>query len=369
MRIGIITYHRSHNYGALFQAFALKTFLQKDEHEVEFIDYWPEYHNEMYRSIPYFNYLTWKTKVKHIILLIIGFRRIYKRRRGCLDFMHNYLGLQFKPQITEKENLTALNYDLIIYGSDQIWRKQYFKSFVGFNDIYFGSCINAKIKISYAASMGVIEIQSPEDTEFLKRHFMNFDRISVREKELQTLVESATGKKPELVLDPVFLLSEEQWKTLLPKRKEKVKYVLLYQLLQSRDSILLAQKIADQYGYKVIEVCGKVSPLKFSARYKQTLSPLEFLSFLYNAEFVVTTSFHGAAFSIIFRKDFYALGMGNNSDRVLTLFENLDLSDRYIQNISDLNIKQSIDYERTLTKLQNQIIQSAKFLLTVFNKN
>jgi len=184
----------------------------------------------------------------------------------------------------------------------------------------------------------------------------------VREQELQEVVEKLTGIKPELVLDPVFLLNKKQWLDFLPKPKIKEKYIFLYQLKQSEDSVRLTSKLQKHFGYKVIEILGRVNPLKIGSRYNQTAAPFEFLSLINNAEFVVTTSFHGTAFSILFEKQFYALGMQNNSGRALTLLENIGIRERYLEKVEDANFYEIINYEKINKKLQNSIEHSISFL-------
>lgn len=362
MKVGILTYHRAHNYGALLQAFALKTWLQTQAHNVEMIDYWPAYHSAEYQILPHFKTRSFKGKIKDIVFLILGLNKILKRRNGYEKFIQNHLNLPVKPIYTQKDELKSAAYDLAIYGSDQIWRKQCLPLYKGFNEVYFGSYINTK-KISYAASMGLISLKQPCDNLFLKENLKNFKKISVREKELQEVVEKLTGIKPELVLDPVFLLTKKQWIEFLPKPKSREKYILFYQLKRSEESVHLTNKLQKHFGCKVIEILGRVNPLKIGARYNQTASPFEFLSLITDAEFIVTTSFHGTAFSIIFEKQFYALGMQNNAGRALTLLENLGIQERYLEKVEDANFDEVINYEIINQKLQNNIGNSTSFLV------
>lgn len=363
MKIGIITYHRAHNYGALLQAYALKAFLNNNGYKnVEFIDYWPQYHSKEYKLLYHFKERSFKGKVKGILFLTIGFSKYIRRKRGFENFMLDFLKLKKDSTYIYREELNTTSYDIVIYGSDQIWRKQNYPLYKGFDEAYFGSLINASKKITYAASMGVIDLKDITDKDFLKIQMRNFDKISVRERELQILLKNTTNKNIQLVLDPVFLLDQNQWRKILPKLNFKYKYILLYQLKPSDDSVRLSNLIAKKFGCKVIEIAGRINPLRISKRYSQTVTPLEFVALIHNAEFIVTTSFHGTAFSILFEKQFYSIGMNDNSDRAKTLLNNLEISDRYLENIDNIDLDQKINYKAVNANLQNNIINSVSFL-------
>ena len=123
MKIGILTYQRAHNYGALLQAYALKRFLENQGHSVQFIDYWPEYHSEDYKLIPYFKMRSPLGKIKAILLIIIGWKRLKRRIKGYEEFMTKKLNLLTAPEFVIERELNKLNFDMVICGSDQIWRK------------------------------------------------------------------------------------------------------------------------------------------------------------------------------------------------------------------------------------------------------
>lgn len=363
MKIGILTYHRSHNYGALLQAFSLKTFLRESGNDVGMIDYWPDYHAHDYALIPYFRFLGPITKLKAIILFIIGYPRILKRSLKYRHFIRDQFNLGNKVMFSDSSALNTLVYDVVIYGSDQIWRNQNYPFFKGFDEVYFGIKMpDVKRKIAYAASMGVMNIMSEADSLFIKRMMNNFYAISVRESELKKTLEDICKYNIHLVLDPIFLLDKQKWISFIPPRKIHRKYILLYQLVLSEDSVKLTDKLQQLFGYSVIEIQGRVDPLLFGNRYRQTESPFEFLSLLYYAEFIVSTSFHGAAFAIIFEKQFYAIGMGNNSSRIKTLLSSLGLENRYLLSSKDADSKESIDYTKIYNRLKITRDASIRFL-------
>jgi hypothetical protein len=362
MKIGILTYQRAHNYGALLQLYSLKTYLLQNNHEVEVIDYWPKYHSAEYALFHRFSELLLKTKIKRVLFFLFDFYRVLKRRNGYLGFMNNNLGLSKSVNFVSKESLNKRNFEIVIYGSDQIWRRHNLPHFKEFDEVYFGNSLQAKKKIAFAASMGEINLNTADRT-FIESTLKNFDNISVRELSLKNEIKNLVHKEISLVLDPVFLLNKNTWIEKLKLPTKKGKYVFLYQLLNSNNSLELTEKAADFYEAEVIEIPGtSVNPLLWSKRYNQTASPIEFLSLIKNAEFVVSTSFHGVAFSIIFEKQFYALGMGNNSGRVKDLLASVNLQDRYIDNVEAANFTSYIDYASVNEMLKPLKENSIKFL-------
>jgi hypothetical protein len=365
VKIGILTYHRALNYGALFQAYALQTFLQQQGHEVEIVDYWPKYHIEEYRLFPHISFRehSYLGKVKLLLKFCFGLRRILKRRAGYFRFMHKQLALPQLVRYSTGESITG-QYDLVVYGSDQIWRKQDNVFFKGFDNVYLGTYPqNTKRRISYAASMGLINLTVKERAH-LKRMLNNFAAVSVRETNLQEVMEQL-GYNSSIVLDPIFLLTKKEWRDLylneriLPPRK----YILFYHLIISKDAMKLVKFIQEYYGYDVIEIRNVVEPSLIGRRYRyQTASPELFLLLLQNAELIVSTSFHGTAFSLIFEKQFYTTGMGENSERSRSLLKLLDIEKRYIDHIKDVNLKEMINYVAVNKKLIELQVESKKFL-------
>ena len=369
MKIGILTYQRAHNYGALLQAYALKTYLKSLGHQTEVIDYWPEYHDEDYKLIPYFKPRSFLGKIKAILLLFLGYNRIIKRANGYKKFMSKHLNLTVNPKYSNEQEMSEIEYDVVVYGSDQIWRKSNYPFFKGFSDLFFGDSLKkVNKKITYAASMGIIDVDN-QDKDYLKRKLKNFDSISVREEELKLLVDEIKEDNVSLVLDPVFLLAKEEWVELntsaIPLSQDK--YIFFYQLMPSKDSIDFVQRLKEFYGYKVIEIRGRVEPLLFGNRYHQTASPFDFLSLLQNAEIVVSTSFHGVAFSLIFEKQFYALGMEKNSGRVQSLLNKLNISERLITTTNQLNFEEKVNYQNVNIRKQELINQSQNYLIKTLN--
>jgi polysaccharide pyruvyl transferase WcaK-like protein len=353
MKIGILTFHRAQNYGALLQTYALLTYLKRLGHKTEIIDYWPNYHENDYKILAHFHSKNLIHKISSIFYLIASLRRTIIRIKKFKHFIESMFSLPNKPLYRKEEDLNEIDYDVVIYGSDQIWRNFNTPCFKGFDSVYFGVSLGkVKKKITYAASMGIIRLNQI-DKNYLNLLFKNFDSISVREENLKQLVDDIAGKDVTVVLDPVFLLDQNDWSILskLSKSKFPKDYILFYQLFHSNEAIELTNVLQQYYGYSVIEISSCVEPFLIGERYVQTCNPFDFISLIANAKIVVTTSFHGLAFALIFEKQFYSLGMQNNSARAQTILKNLNISDRYIVDVHQINIRETINYIDINTKL------------------
>lgn len=356
MKIGILTFHRAHNYGALLQAFALKSFLNSIGYEnVSFVDYWPKYHNKIYKlfNIDYFKSLSLVDKIKYIIRYLLMYRRRKKRFNIFSNFINGYLC----PKTDYKNEV----YDLVIYGSDQIWRYQISSDFEGYDPIYFGDKkIQSKRKITYSVSMGEI-CESDVLKSLLLKNIHEFNSVSVREPDLLNYVKKYY-KNVCLTIDPVFLLSKDIWIDLIRNKKIKCdKYILVYNLQSNKLVEDIALKISKDTGLQIIHIVGSVMNKISHKNYYEDIGPIDFISFIYNASYVVTSSFHGTAFSLIFNKEIY-VSMSRNYQRVFSLLGIVGLSSRFIKAEYEIVSGNEIDWKNVNYKLDNYADFSKKYL-------
>ncbi|WP_010419248.1 polysaccharide pyruvyl transferase family protein [Anaerophaga thermohalophila] len=356
MRIGILTFHRSINYGAVLQATATYKFLNQNGYKAEIIDYWPEYHSNMYDQ---FNIKTYKNlkftkKLKYIISFILGYRRDKKRKNAFQFFLNKHLGLNNTVKFKKTSSIKD-NYNIIIFGSDQIWRKYELNDFKGHDYTYMGENLDNCTKIAFAASMGIIN-SSETELNKIKKLLSQFSTILLRENDLCNLFQQL-GINSKIVLDPVFLLNKLDWiKALDLKQEETSKpYIFYYEVLESKEAQQFTKKLSKKYGLKIITIKRSVHALDFSLNHKQSASPTEFLNYLLNAKYIVTTSFHGTAFSIIFQKQFFVLGLGNHDSRVKTLLYNSNLQNRYLTSTDLTFLPADVDYDSIYNNLCDQI--------------
>lgn len=335
MRIGIATFHRSHNYGALLQAIALRFVIEQCGHKCSFIDYWPLYHKKMYNVLS-------RSKFKDL-----GFKYLWEffyRLKRYFSF-EKFIAKYINPFCSDTKEI----YDVVVYGSDQIWRKQ--PNLNDYDPFYFGkNSLKTQRHVSYAASMGTLSFDE-RDTCTIKKLLCNLDAISVREIDLLNYVQNLSSKHVSLSLDPTLLLGRDDWNKVFPQKKiEKEKYVLYYDLLEGSFDEREILRFSQKRNLKVIRISG-VAEKKALFFNKIFSNPEEFLNLINNAEFVFTSSFHGVVFSIIFNKRFYA-SFSKNGTRAESLLKNVGLSSHLIPVQKSLpEIYDDIDYEKVNEKL------------------
>lgn len=356
MKIGILTFHCAHNYGAVLQCYATQEFLKSKGHDVEVINYRPKYLLRPYHLFDK-KYITrggLKRILKNIVQEIIIFPTRYKRWRVFQRFINNKLSLS-KPF----SGLSSVpdTYDAYIVGSDQIWNSNIT---CGFDDVYFCNFLFSKENrkyIAYAASMESKTL-SDEDRTFYEEQLRNFDFISVREKNLQELLSPLTDNSIQHVLDPTLMVPSNVWSKFIGEATEKERYVLVYQTMPDENTSRIAKELACQLNVGVVEVGAVVS--FYNRGDYNDVSPEEFVCLIKNAECVVTTSFHGTAFSIILNRPFYTLVQGWNT-RSSSLLVKLGLQDRMISPAST-PLFAEINYSDVNTKLDILRKESQDFL-------
>ena len=321
MKIGIVTYHRTLNYGAVMQSLATRFVLQEMGHEVYYVDYWPDYHRKHYEYFSFRKFLRYclGLNVKSLVSYI---KQSYQKKKRFKNF-----DLFFKDYIYPYCCSVDDSYDAVVYGSDQIWRKQ--SALKTYNTFYFGNNkINTQHHISYAASMGVLP-DNDEDKAKVKELVSHIEKISVREDDLRQLLLSLGYKNISLSLDPTLLLSSEEWDRHIPTTSCKTeKYALLYVIRTNAFDMNEVKKFINSKGLKLIVLNGYATT-KESDTNLTTAGPLEFIRLIKNAEYIFSCSFHGLAFSIIYKKQFFASFI-KNSGRAESLLNLVGASQRLL---------------------------------------
>ena len=363
MKIGILTFHRAHNYGAMLQAYALLTFLREQGHDVEFVDYWPKSHQKQYVLIKPIRGVGFINKAINLLSDYLTIIRRYIRMQKFNKFASNFLDLKPLAKYTSNNfHIKKGLYDCIIVGSDQVWRTQEYEGkYVGFDPMFFCQNIPETTRcITYAASMGIISLND-RDRQLFQQYLKSFDTILVRENTLKELINSL-NYDADVVLDPTLLLTREQWNKLLPQsRYHQQKYVLYYELIQSKEAMDFATEKAKSMGCDLLIMNAQVHTIP-RKNHISDASPIDFLHAIRDAEFVVATSFHGTAFSTIFEKQFITIGLSKNADRVQTLLTHLNISDHYqphpktINDINYSNIRPLFD--KMKSKSQNLLLSA-----------
>ncbi|MCL1937872.1 MAG: polysaccharide pyruvyl transferase family protein [Candidatus Azobacteroides sp.] len=358
-RIGILTFHRANNFGAFLQVYALQEYLKCVGNEVVIIDYRNKAIEDFY-NVWDFSFIFKRKNIFKSIALILNKIKTFNQRKLWNDkyesIRNSHLNISSEIYFGEKDFKGG--YDVYICGSDQIWNARLTNKL---DPVYFlNFCKNDKSKkISYAASSeiyayGCFAQQSNE----LHKYLDNFDAISVRENILAEELRKYTNKEITTVLDPTFLFDKTFYESLI---KEPVirNYVLVYHLYESEESSFAAKKIAQERNLSVVEIhAGFTNNIKNN--HKQGLDSLEILGYIYYADLIFATSFHGMALSLVLNKQFYIVNKGDNS-RMRNLLESLNISERMINSVDDINSNE-IDFANVNKLLLYQKEQSKSFL-------
>ena len=364
MRIGIITFHRAINYGAVLQTYALQKFLNVSNYDAEVIDYRCEHMENFYKTF------TIKDKsIKQIIRGMLNLKNTYKKKREFYRFLNQ--NVRISTEVYDKFNIDKANlrYDKFITGSDQVFNfactdfdKTYFLQFVK-------NCDN---KLSYAASFGMKEIPDGYVNDY-KSLLSTFSELSIRENAGQQIVKKLTGKDSELSVDPVFLLTAEEWEKLAKKPKLK-NYILIYKLNTSNLIFDFARKLSKLTGRKIValnfDVVDQMKTPDIKGVYSASVE--EFLGYIKYADYVVTNSFHGTAFSVIFHKDFYVEALQKDfkpNDRAESLLCLTGLDECKVKTLEDCRLIVSRDFNFADDQIRKQYIKTKQYFERVLNED
>ena len=328
MRIGILTFSNAFNLGAALQAYSLQKALAEMGNDAELIDYRCPAIEAMHKMRPVFHLrIGMKLRIYNLVynMVFIPRRIRYIRFRGYSK----------RSKVYSKETITETNgkYDLFITGSDQVFNLK----LTGNDTTFFLDFVEKGKKVAYAGSMGAYQMENKE--QYLA--YMNsFDSLSVREKTSADLLKSESGISVDVMPDPVFLHSGEEWKNLCGvKDKKALKYVLIYALFEDKDLYEIAGRVARKYGMRIVAITKVLRPLCKVDRVIRNAGPREFIELIANAAYVVTNSFHGTAFSLIFEKQFMILLPPTAPDRIIDLLNTIGLREQiYMGSINDGDI-------------------------------
>lgn len=355
MKVGILTFHTALNYGAVLQAYALQSILDQLGLQNEIIDYKCEFFEKKYRKF-------WVNgSLRDKMIHVLHFPQFCLRNKRFQPFLSV---LQLSKAYYSKEELRDANrrYDCFITGSDQVWNS----ACTGFDDTYFLDFVDDPWKKnSYAASFGADEL--PETWKAKDRGLLrNFNKISVRERQGEKMIEDLLGRGASVHVDPVLLLRQQEWKRIaaLPKERD---YILVYLMERSGMIDKFVESLSRRTGCGVIYFnSGLRRPVR--AKYIRTGSPEEFVGYLANARYVVTNSFHGTAFSILFHKSFFTEllhPMESKDSRLENILELFHLQDRQIVDGRCGSAEKAIDYEQVDRILELEREKSMNYLREV----
>jgi hypothetical protein len=346
----------------MLQAWALQTYLEKQGHEVEIVNYRSKQQRVVYhKPISFVRGDVTLASMKRLLMYPQSIRPLYKKWHLFEDFLAK--DLKVREEYHTIEELSELNnrYDLLICGSDQLWNTNAPDS----GDAYFGNWFQGK-KISYAASCGPF----PEKCDMKHIRFMiqDFSAVSVRENKLCDLLSRQGVNNVEVVCDPTLLLDRDIYDKLAGDTPiVKGEYVFFYTHLgHSPHYLKMANQIAEILNLPVIseKAYYKRDIINFNhvKRFIE-VGPKEFLNLIKFATFTCGDSFHLQVFSILFNKDFACFN-GDNDNRTRTLLQELGLERQIVSNKA-MNITPSHIgfYDSVMTKLNRYKSDSIGYLI------
>ena len=354
MKIGILTFHRAHNYGAVLQCYALQEVLRGMGHEVEVIDYRQKWTEEVYKP---FSLVAMKVRYKGIrskIRYIKDFFKRYvivKKKRASFEAFNSKF-LTISPRYYTDEQL---DYDVCIVGSDQLWGINCLGG--QFDDVYLG---NFKVKdgckkVGYAISSDLMSINHLDQHGLLLPSLKNFSSLSFRESTKIDRINEITGIKYPQSIDPTLLTDKKLWDPLLNNKWKDRKYVVCYQVRgdggNSFSLIHTAGILAENNGWDLVDLSNREYDVE------------DFVSAIAYAQFVVTTSFHATVFALIFRRQLsaYLLHDGRDS-RYEDLLRILDCNLFIYEVTEEPRLNQMVDWDKIMKKKNCIRMRSLNYL-------
>lgn len=358
MKAGVITFHSAHNYGASLQTWALQKALKKIDVEPCVIHYHPEIIDRLYRA-PKQN--TFAKKRRY--LLKKKYRATVQKQWEKYEKYQAFLKEQFNllGDFTDYEQLSRANLGLDAYitGSDQVWNSDHIG---GFDPAYFLNFAEpGKKKISYAASVGRDYIYAQYRKNF-EESLKDFTAISVREESAKPAIEELANRPVSVVVDPTLLLKKEDYEQLRKPVERRGKYILVYMMEKNNALISFANRVSITLGIPVIQR-RRQKIFKNELYNFASDTPDEFLSEVEGAEFVLTNSFHGTVFSVIYEKPFVSMLHTSTGSRTSDLLKTLGLEDHILyqtsqfQEFSQLLIKDKEALRKRIAELQQESYQ------------
>lgn len=373
MKLGIITFHSPDNYGAILQTYALQTYLETLGHNVNIIDYRPDYMISGGKLRVPLNKKDLRANLSVMFFAFVRLRSILSGRRrlsGFTAFRNKYINIDNTKYLSIKQlNDYPPQYDAYICGSDQIWNPP---PRFGVDPAYYLDFGDETCRrISYAASFGkpiVDEIYESKIGELLRK----LDAISVREESGVDLVKKISGCRAAWVPDPTLLLKDYDAVTAKPMEDD---FVFMYRLRRSDIMSNVQKVVIQELDSRLIESYNPEQRYLPDGKVIQ-MGPSEWLGYIKYSRAVVTNSFHGTVFSILFKKVFIVVPIeGKNSslnERMLSLLSRLGLQNRFLQSSDSSEIKRLLsmpidwdDVHKRLNLWRDEALKYIKEALSV----
>ena len=328
-KIATITFHASYNHGSNLQAYALQAYVKKlcnNDCKYNIINLRTPIQQEMYKTC--FEKQGIKNKIKRVIKAPEK-KDLLKRKEKFEDFINQKLQVTKEYKFLEEIKDDNLSYDYYISGSDQLWNLNA-RDFDWANYLEF---VKKGKRISYAASFGPKkQTWNNEEKERIRKDLLLYDYLSGIEQGCFNNLKELTNIEPEINIDQTMLLNKDEWMKIIDVNPLVNKdYIFLYNLKGEKEIIKIAKKVSKITQMPIVVTQRTLrSEIFYGFEKRFDAGPLEFLNLILNAKLVLSSSFHGTVFSILFNKPFYAIN-GAKDFRISTLLEKMNLKNRTIE--------------------------------------
>lgn len=362
-KVGILSMQRIKNYGSFLQAYGLKKVIESLGYDVQFVDYHVEEPIIKENNVR-------NDKISKALKTLEGDAPL-KQKIQYLFHKKNFGKKYYKLlNLTERKNYIP-ELDTLVIGSDEVFNCIQANKNVGYSLELFGKDNNAQKIITYAASFGnttIEKLKRYHKTEEVGDLLKKIDYISVRDENSGNVVKELTGKEVNYNLDPVLIYDYMNDCESIPDIDVKEKYIIVYAYSNriSLEESKYIKKYAKENNLKVYSIGGAQ---KCADKFIDC-TPFEVLAYFKNAEMVITDTFHGSIFSIITQRPFVTLvrkSVGNaygNEEKLTDLLNRLELKDRIIYNIEDMDCKldNKVDFKNTDEIIKNSRKNAISYL-------
>lgn len=357
-KVTLLTIHLGANFGSNLQTIATVEILKKHGCETEVVNYIPDR-------------CTWNRFFKNSLKTVISVVKMFAllpvelaNRYIYNSYLSKYV--QVSKIVYAKDDFMSVcpKADVYMTGSDQVWNSEHNEGLDW--RYYFDGFPDNTVKIAFSSSIGREKLDVEEYAE-VKRMLGSYKAISVREASARRLIESM-GYKAIHLLDPTFMLTRENWRNYMSKRLVKEPYLIIYLPYNVHDKSLIYQsirKIADRKQLRVISFSWHILPDKLADKTVFFSNPGDFLSLMYYADYVMTNSFHGTAFSINLNKQFSVYLPSSFGTRIVSILDLCGLKGRLLEPdeiISDGKMDETIDYMSVNVVLEEERSKAHTFL-------
>ena len=357
-KVTLLTIHLGANFGSNLQTIATVEILKKHGCETEVVNYIPDR-------------CTWNRFFKNSLKTVISVVKMFALLPVELANRYIYNSypskyVQVSKIVHAKDDFMSVcpKADVYMTGSDQVWNSEHNEGLDW--RYYFDGFPDNTVKIAFSSSIGREKLDVEEYAE-VKRMLGSYKAISVREASARRLIESM-GYKAIHLLDPTFMLTRENWRNYMSKRLIKEPYLIIYLPYNVHDKSLIYQsirKIADRKQLRVISFSWHILPDKLADKTVFFSNPGDFLSLMYYADYVMTNSFHGTAFSINSNKQFSVYLPSSFGTRIVSILDLCGLKGRLLEPdeiISDGKMDETIDYMSVNVVLEEERSKAHTFL-------